>query len=133
MQQHSPENGFECRSGCIAPEACINALQIRALNVARRGLSATLEDRPTVDTIKAVHGGLSSIQTRSDHIAIQHAALYDSCGLYQLQADELTTEAVPVEQIAEAEHVMSLVARRVICRPAPLAYAPCPLSRKLTG
>ncbi len=99
MQQHSPENGFECRSGCIAKEACVNALSIRALHVARQGLSASIEDRSSLEAIKVVHGDLSSIQTRSDHILRQDAALYDACGLYQLERDNLTTDAVPIEDM----------------------------------
>ena len=59
MQPIAPGEGFECRSGCFSPEACINALQIRALDVAREGLSATIGDRSTVETIKLVNGNLA--------------------------------------------------------------------------
>ncbi|MEO5690761.1 MAG: hypothetical protein ABIQ64_01095 [Candidatus Saccharimonadales bacterium] len=99
MQQHSPENGFECRSGCIAAEACVNALSIRALDLVTEGLAASIKDKSSLEATKVVHGDLSSIQTRQDFITKQDAALYDACGLYQLQKDNLTTAAVPIEDM----------------------------------
>ncbi len=98
MQQHSPENGFDCRSGCIGPEACINAFQIRKLHIARQGLSATLENRSAADIRKA-QGSLSSIQAQESDIQKRDAALYGACGLYQMERDNLMTDVVPIEDM----------------------------------
>ena len=99
MQPIAPGEGFECRSGCFSPEACINALQIRALDVAREGLSATIGDRSTVETIKLVNGNLDSITARAAHLEAQDAALYEACGLYRLEKDGLITKAVEISDM----------------------------------
>lgn len=96
MLQHEPADGFDCASGCIGPEACMNTLQIRALHLSRKALSATVENPEAVETLKTVHGNLGSIETRTIHLKQQHAALYNACGLYQLEADGLMTEVINI-------------------------------------
>lgn len=99
MQQYSPEDGFVCPSGCISPEACVSARQIRVLDLAHRAFLTTIQNPGSIETIKAVHGDLNSISVQGEHLKKQSAALYEACGLYRLQADGLITEAVDVSDM----------------------------------
>lgn len=93
------ERGFMCPSGCMGPETCVNAIQIRALHVMREALDEVLVDDTQLYAIGVVQGGLGSVAVRSEALKKHHAALYASCGLYRNEADGLITEAVDVSDM----------------------------------
>lgn len=102
----NPENesGFQCPSGCIAPEACVNIANIRALNQTRAEFSSTLDNPHHLEAIRAHAGNLGSITVRAATLEKQHSALYSSCGLYRNVADSLTTTPVELDEMPELDN-----------------------------
>lgn len=103
MTDRSPhgedDRGFVCPSGCIGPEACINAIHIRALDATVRKLDGVLANEAHLKAVRVTQGNLGSIAVRSQTINAQHGALYGGCELYRLQADGLITEAISVDDM----------------------------------
>lgn len=90
---HESERGFICPSGCIGPDACINAGSIRALHEKRAALDALLSDETAVKAIRVLDGDLGSIGVRAASMSKEDGLLTTSCGLYgEIRAGHITID-----------------------------------------
>lgn len=92
VMTHESERGFICPSGCISPDACVNAGSIRALHEKRVALDTLLSNETAVKAIQVLDGSLGSIGVRAASMSKENGLLTASCGLYRdIRGGHITT------------------------------------------